>query len=250
MSLSDSPREPTSDGGETDIDRRGFFRLGAGAAAATAGLAVGTGTAAANYDGWLEGVSNYEGTVDLTGQDEVTVSVGAGNGLLFDPPAILVDPGTTVVWEWTGQGGQHNVSEADGAFESELIQEGGHTFEHTFESEGTFRYQCDPHEAVGMKGVVAVGSTDDDLIDPSGGDGEGGDGSGDGSGDGESDDGGSGGGSGSGDGGTGDGSSADTPAPASGGVTLSGGDLLAIATSFGFVAVLFALAFGDIDAEE
>ncbi|QHS16262.1 halocyanin domain-containing protein [Halopenitus persicus] len=245
MSLRDSPRESASSGSETTIDRRGFVRLGAGAAAATAGIAVGAGSAAANYDGWLEGVSNYEGTVDMTGQDEVTVSVGAGNGLLFDPPAILVDPGTTVVWEWTGQGGQHNVAEADGAFESELVQEGGHTFEQTFESEGTFRYQCDPHEAVGMKGVVAVGSTDDDLIEPSGG-GSGGDGGGSG---GDGGDGGSGEGSGSGDG-SGDGSSEDTPAPASGGVTLSGSDLFAIATSFGFVAVLFALVFGDIDAEE
>jgi hypothetical protein len=33
-------------------------------------------------------------------------------------------------------------------------------------------------------------------------------------------------------------------------VTLSGSDLFAIATSFGFVAVLFVLVFGDIDAEE
>jgi len=37
-----------------------------------------------NYDGWLDDASNYEQTVDWTGQDEVTVMVGYDN-LSFDP---------------------------------------------------------------------------------------------------------------------------------------------------------------------
>ncbi|MFC6614081.1 halocyanin domain-containing protein [Halopenitus salinus] len=231
-----------ADGGAT-LGRREFFRVGAGAAAATAGIAAGSGTVAAAYDGWLEDVSNYEGTVDHTGEDEVTVTVGAGNGLLFDPPAILVDPGTTVVWEWSGQGGQHNVVHADGdAFGSELTEEAGYTFEHVFEEEGTFPYSCEPHETVGMKGVVAVGSTDDDLVEPEGGGGEGGSGGGDSNGD-------SGGGSGSANG-SGGGDGGNASAPASGGVTLSGNDLVGIGLTLGFSAVLFALAFGNIDPEE
>ena len=166
------------------MSRRGFFRAGAAGAAAAVGVAAGSGTAAAQYGGWLEGVSNYDGTYDYRGQDEVTVSVGAGeNGLLFGPAAILVDPGATVVWEWTGQGGGHNVVEENDAFSSgEPVGEGGTTFEHTFEDAGdgdTFNYYCSPHRAAGMKGTVAVGSVDDDLIDPQaeGGDGnDGGDG--------------------------------------------------------------------------
>lgn len=109
-----------------------------------------------DYGGWFDDVDNYEGTLDRTGADEVTVEVGAGDGLSFAPPAVAVSTGTTVVWEWTGQGGQHNVSEENGTFESELTDEEGHTFEYTFEESGTFRYVCTPHESVGMKGAVHV----------------------------------------------------------------------------------------------
>jgi halocyanin-like protein len=109
-----------------------------------------------NYDGWFDGVSNYEGTVDRTDADEVTVEVGAADGLSFGPAAVAVAPGTTVVWEWTGEGGGHNVSHSDGAFESETVSESGHTFEHTFEESGVHTYVCTPHEAVGMKGAVSV----------------------------------------------------------------------------------------------
>ena len=170
----------TGNADEASMSRRGFFRAGAAGAAATAAVAAGAGTAAAAYDGWLDDVDNYDGTYDFRGEEEVHVTVGAGDdGLLFDPAAILIDEGTTVVWEWTGEGGQHNVEHVDGdAFESELTAEEGHTFEHTFDDaeEGdTFNYVCAPHEAVEMKGAVAVGDVDDDLIDPDDGDDDGGD---------------------------------------------------------------------------
>jgi halocyanin-like protein len=159
--------------GETRLGRRDLVRAGLGAAA-TAGATAAAGTAAAQaYGDWMSDVSNYEGTLDYTGQGAVSVSVGVGeNGVLFDPPAILVDPGTTVTWEWTGQGGQHNVvhepegEDADPAFESDLAEEEGSTFEYTFEEETTVRYYCSPHRTQGMKGVVAVGETEDELVDP------------------------------------------------------------------------------------
>ena len=163
------------------MSRRGLFRAGAAGAAVAAGVTAGTGTAAAQYDGWLDDVSNYDGTHDYRGQYEVTVSVGAGeNGLRFGPAAILVDPGATVVWEWTGAGGGHNVVANDGTFDSgEPVGEEGTTFEYTFEDADdgdAFNYLCEPHEAVGMKGVVAVGSVDDDLVDPQAEGGDGGSG--------------------------------------------------------------------------
>ncbi|EMA68666.1 halocyanin domain protein [Halorubrum aidingense JCM 13560] len=108
------------------------------------------------YDGWFDDVGNYEGTVDRTGADEVTVAVGAADGLSFGPAAVAVSPGTTVVWEWTGEGGDHNVSSTAGDFESETVGEEGHTFEHTVEESGVHTYVCTPHEAVGMKGAVYV----------------------------------------------------------------------------------------------
>jgi halocyanin-like protein len=158
----------TDETGRPAPSRRGFLRTAtAGTAAAALGLGA-TGTAAAqdggDFDGWMSDVGNYDGTVtDRTGQDSVTIEVGAqgnGGGFAFAPPAVRIDPGTTVTFEWTGEGGQHNVVAEEGAdFESELTAEAGFTFEHTFESEGTVKYYCSPHRALGMKGVVVVGGS-------------------------------------------------------------------------------------------
>ena len=110
-----------------------------------------------DYEGWFDDVPNYEQTFDYTGEDEVTVEVGAGDeGHEFEPPAILVDPGTTVVWEWIDDTEAHDVVAEDQSFESELTDELGHTFEHAFEEDGIHRYVCTPHEAQGMKGAVVV----------------------------------------------------------------------------------------------
>jgi halocyanin-like protein len=112
-----------------------------------------------DFDGWFEGVSNFDGVVDETGSNEVTVTVGSeanGGNFGFDPAAVRVDAGTTVVWEWNGEGGSHNVAAEDGSFESELVAEEGHTFSHDFEEAGTVKYACTPHETVGMRGAVVV----------------------------------------------------------------------------------------------
>lgn len=111
----------------------------------------------AEVEEFLSDTSNYDGIVDKTGQDTVTVTVGAegNNGnFAFAPPAIRVDAGTTVRWEW--KQGSHDVVADDGAFESELVSEGGHTFDHTFEESGTHLYYCTPHKSMGMKGAVVV----------------------------------------------------------------------------------------------
>ena len=160
---------------ETSCGRRTVLRGSLGLAGAAA---VGTPASAQTdpYDGWFEDVGNYEGTVDLSGEETVEVLVGTGDqGVHFEPPAIQVDPGTTVVWEWTGEGGEHNVVEEDAVFESERTAEEGFTFEHTFEEDDegeVFRYVCTPHEALGMLGAVAVGDVVDETISPAGDDGD------------------------------------------------------------------------------
>ena len=104
----------------------------------------------------------YEGTIaDYTGQDEVVVNVGAGDiGFAFAPPAIRIDAGTTVVWEWTGEGGAHNVVSEDASatqFKSgDPIDEQGYTFEQPFESAGIQLYYCTPHKANGKIGGIDV----------------------------------------------------------------------------------------------
>ncbi|MEZ3117751.1 halocyanin domain-containing protein [Halobaculum sp. MBLA0147] len=145
--------------------RRQVLRGGAVAAgAALLGSAVPAASAQSGTDfgGWFDGVSNFDGVVDRTGQSEVTVEVGVQNGdgaYGFGPAAVRVSPGTTVVWEWTGKGGSHNVVADGGGFESELVGEEGHTFSQTFESAGTYKYYCTPHQALGMKGAVVVGGS-------------------------------------------------------------------------------------------
>ena len=140
--------------------------LAGGATASVALLGAAEPAAAQSgrdFGGWFDGVSNFDGVTDRTGRDEVTVEVGVQNGdgpYGFGPAAVRVSPGTTVTWEWNGNGGSHNVVHTDGAFESELVADGGHTFSHTFEAEGTYEYYCRPHRALGMKGAVVVGSGD------------------------------------------------------------------------------------------
>lgn len=111
-----------------------------------------------DYGEWFESVSAYERTIDLTAEESVRVAVGAGGGLSFLPAAIAIQPGTRVVWEWTGRGGEHNVVATGGEFRSQLINEAGHRFdfEFDFDSSGVHRYTCTPHDHVGMRGAVTV----------------------------------------------------------------------------------------------
>lgn len=115
---------------------------------------------APNYGDWFAGVSNYDGTCDRRGEDTVSVAVGAkGNDAFwaFDPAAVAVSAGTTVRWNWTGQGGPHNVVETRDVFDSgEAVESTDTTFSYGFERPGVFRYVCTPHVSQGMKGAVFV----------------------------------------------------------------------------------------------
>lgn len=162
--------------GRTDVSRRGFLRTAAGATAASA--AAGTATAQEgteggdggggggppDFGGFLDQVGNYDGSVaDATGQDTATVEVGVqanGGAFGFGPPAIHVDNGATVQWEWTGNGGGHNVvSDSEGPLDSgSATSSAGVNYEHTFEEDGIYPYVCVPHEGLGMKGAIVVGT--------------------------------------------------------------------------------------------
>jgi len=122
-------------------------------ALASAGVVI---TAALAGCGGSGSPGGDEQRVDRTGADTVDVVVGSDGGFGFDPANVVVDVGATVRWEWNGEGGGHNVVEVDGAFESELTDEAGFTFEHVFDESGTFEYVCTPHQTQGMVGVVEV----------------------------------------------------------------------------------------------
>jgi len=78
-------------------------------------------------------------------------------GMQFAPVVIKIAPGDTVRWENMPT---HNVETIDG-----LVPEGtekinspmGENYQHTFEEEGIYIYQCTPHIGAGMGGAVIVG---------------------------------------------------------------------------------------------
>ena len=151
------------------MKRRDFVRTAGGATAAATASAGATGTAAAQevQPDWPSGVTsgNLGSYQDARGEDAVTVSVGAGEGgLAFDPTQLWVDPGTTITFEWTGNGGAHNVQTVDGGGPASLdsgnpVGDEGTTYEYevTEEDAGITHYHCVPHTAVGMHGGLAVG---------------------------------------------------------------------------------------------
>ncbi|WP_416838899.1 halocyanin domain-containing protein [Haloferax sp. DFSO52] len=156
------------------MDRRNYLRTAgllalttlAGCVAAGAGESPSPETTESTlpvepeYGDWFENVSNYDGTVDHRGEAEVLVHVGVkGNmgALGFGPAAVAVSPETTVVWEWTGNGGGHNVVSEDDAFDSgPLVADAGHRYTLRFDDVGTYRYVCEPHRTMGMRGAVVV----------------------------------------------------------------------------------------------
>lgn len=101
--------------------------------------------------------------------------------LVYDPETVTVSVGETVTWENTGNVGhtvtayEDNIPDgaeyfASGGFDSESAARdayepgdtdagdipGGETYEHTFETAGTYEYYCIPHESSEMVGTVEV----------------------------------------------------------------------------------------------
>lgn len=169
---------------DSRLTRRRYLQA-AGAAAVASGLAGCSGDGGDGGDEPLSGedypaveewltetevgaaAPNYDGTiVNRRGQDTVDVGVGTGDtGIEFGPAAVAVSPGTTIRWEWTGNGGEHNVEaepedqigESDYEFSSgDPVDAEGETFERTLDEAGIALYHCEPHLAVGMKGAVVV----------------------------------------------------------------------------------------------
>lgn len=78
--------------------------------------------------------------------------------LAFSPLVLKVAPGDTVYWDKMST---HNVRMMEG-----LIPEGTEAFvsamseniNRTFDTEGIYIYQCDPHIGAGMGGAIIVGN--------------------------------------------------------------------------------------------
>jgi plastocyanin len=83
----------------------------------------------------------------------------------FEPGALQVEPGTTVVWAWASGGVQHNVTFADDVASG---TQGSGTFERTFPTAGDYPYLCTIH-GPSMSGTITVGSSSAPTGDGGGG---------------------------------------------------------------------------------
>lgn len=99
----------------------------------------------------------------------------------FEPDAVTVTVGETVVWQTVGynphtvtayedeippkaayfaNGGFTNEATArDGASEGDGVLESGEEYSHTFEVAGSYVYYCIPHEHARMAGTITVERT-------------------------------------------------------------------------------------------
>jgi plastocyanin len=121
-------------------------------------------------DGQVPGADVLGGPGDLHGTATVEMlrldsDRGAGQNV-FSPAVVWLEPGGTVTWEDVS--GSHSATAyhpnndkpmrmptGAASFDSELLSE-GESFEHTFEEPGVYNYYCNPHEGLGMVGLVVV----------------------------------------------------------------------------------------------
>jgi plastocyanin len=156
--------------------RRFLAAAGAVSAVALAGCSSGSGQ---SNDGGGD-TTTTEQSGDSSGGDSgftETDTIEMTDELAFAPKQVNVQAGTTVTWENVGAVA-HSVTAyedeipdgaayfASGGFDTEQaarenypdegsIEEGG-SYEHTFETTGTYEYYCIPHEMSGMVGTIKV----------------------------------------------------------------------------------------------
>lgn len=153
-------------------------------------LAFGTSlVGCVNIDGSTDGGNDTSGT-DTSRNDTNGDSTGGGgtggdvNGTIemtdaleFEPAELNVDVGGTVVWENVGSvthtvtafenripadatyfasGGADSERAARTSFPPRGGIDGGESYEHTFETTGTYEYFCISHEGKGMTGTISV----------------------------------------------------------------------------------------------
>ncbi len=121
----------------------------------TLGAFVGAQTAQASAVG-LTG-SPVAFTATGTAAPTPGTGVTVGNNF-FQPATLTVDPGTAVVWTWVNTGAiSHSVlSVGNPSFTSSPIINGsGQTYSVTFDTPGTYNYECEVHGSA-MSGTIVV----------------------------------------------------------------------------------------------
>ncbi len=99
---------------------------------------------------WLPGVV----ASPLPAPQRVTVNVSMVDNA-FQPQPVIIQVGDTVVWTNNGAVTHTSTSDTPGLWDSGIMNPGA-TFSRTFDTAGTFGYNCTLHRSVGMVGAVVV----------------------------------------------------------------------------------------------
>lgn len=153
--------------GSSDVDRRRFIK-----AAAAIGLAGAFAGCGGDGGGNGNGNGGGNGNGNGNGGGGATVAAGPGGNFTYDPEEVTISTGETVTWEF--ESANHNVecdpeqsdeatlpdgaepfASYDGDNRFDTVDE-GETWEHTFDTAGTYTYVCVPHVGSGMIGTVVV----------------------------------------------------------------------------------------------
>jgi len=142
------------------MDRRSFLR-------ATGAIATGS---LATFAGCTGGDGGGSTPTSNPSETNTIAMITDGSEYYFDPIGLFVESGETVTFEI--QSGSHSataykqgtssaevtrIPEGAETFNSETLSEQGATYEHTFETTGTYDYFCIPHKSLGMVGRIVVG---------------------------------------------------------------------------------------------
>ena len=131
-----------SSGSSTSSDTGSGDRSYGGGGATTAGAAATTAAA-----GGAATTAASGGAAPAAGAGAVTIKDFA-----FDPGDLTVAKGTTVTWK-NDDSATHRIKSGDGSFDSKDLKNGD-SFDHTFDTAGTFDYICGIHPS--MKGKITV----------------------------------------------------------------------------------------------
>jgi len=115
---------------------------------------------------WAKEINGFTDTVeDRRGQSSVTVTVGAGSdGHTLDPPVVLVDRGTEITWDWTGDQ-EHYIVRQERVYNDPSTvpdpKQAPYTESTVFDDIGFYRFACTQHHTAGGRGAVIVASSED-----------------------------------------------------------------------------------------
>jgi plastocyanin len=126
---------------------------GVAASVLTLGPAAGTNTATAT----ATGLTGSPVTFTATGEEIPVTSDVAVDNDFFQPATIQVPAGTTVTWTWNAGAASHSVQSIDtpSFTSSAILTGGGSTYSFTFNTPGTYKYDCAVH-GLAMSGTVIV----------------------------------------------------------------------------------------------